>query len=134
MARELKPCGTWAAYMRHRRRGEPVCEPCAAAARDQKTSRKREEQARRAEVVKLAIVETPAPEPGLVELDRLRWNLRILEATMEAGVPTGMAALSKQHAELVARIVKLEGGSKPKESKLDELARRRAERLAAASH
>jgi hypothetical protein len=28
---ELKPCGTHAAYYRHRRRGEPACPPCLAA-------------------------------------------------------------------------------------------------------
>jgi hypothetical protein len=33
MARELKPCGTIAAYQRHRRHGEDPCEPCREANR-----------------------------------------------------------------------------------------------------
>lgn len=132
MTRPLAPCGTFTAYKRHKRRGDPVDDACAQAARDQKNSRKRAEREQTAEVVKLAIVDAPEPSAGLDELERLRWNLRILEATMEAGVPTGMAALSKQHVDLVAAIRRLEKADEPKESKLDELARRRADRLAAA--
>lgn len=30
-ANGLKPCGTNAAYMRHKRRGDPYCPPCWAA-------------------------------------------------------------------------------------------------------
>ncbi len=134
MTRDLKPCGTTAAYRRHLRKGEHPCAACLAANAEAKKSKVDANRAGAAAVVKLAVAEAPSPPESVDELDRLRWNLRILEATMEAGVPTGMAALSKQHAELVARIVHLEGASKPKESKLDELARRRAERLAAASH
>lgn len=29
--RELQPCGTAAAYQRHRRYNEPICEPCMTA-------------------------------------------------------------------------------------------------------
>lgn len=134
MARPLAPCGTFSAYKRHKRNGEPVDPACAQAARDQKNARTAAKRAEAAEVVQLAIVAAPTEHESVDELERLRWNLRILEATMEAGVPTGMAALSKQHAELVARIVKLEASASPKESKLDELARRRAERLAASQN
>ena len=31
--RPLQPCGTWAAWKRHNKRGEPPCEACAEAAR-----------------------------------------------------------------------------------------------------
>lgn len=134
MTRSLKPCGTTAAYRRHLRNGEPACDACKAANTEAKKSSVRASQDRAAEVVKLAIVDAPPPAESTDELEKLRWNLRILEATMESGVPNGMAALSKQHAELVARIVKLESADAPKESKLDELARRRAERLAKASN
>lgn len=46
--RTLQPCGTEAAYQRHRRRGEQPCEPCAEARRAKKrewehTSTPREE-------------------------------------------------------------------------------------------
>lgn len=131
MTRALKPCGTTAAYRRHLRAGEAPCDACRAANAAAKKSKVAAVQDRAAEVVKLAIVDAPPPAESTDELEKLRWNLRILEATMESGVPNGMAALSKQHAELVARIVKLESAAAPKESKLDELARRRAQRLAA---
>lgn len=31
LERDMKPCGTEAAYRRHRRRGEPACQPCRQA-------------------------------------------------------------------------------------------------------
>ena len=34
MTRELKPCGTPAAYARHLRRGEEACAQCKAAMKD----------------------------------------------------------------------------------------------------
>jgi hypothetical protein len=36
MPRELKPCGTPAAYARHIQRGEPPCDQCKAAHADQR--------------------------------------------------------------------------------------------------
>ena len=33
-ARTLKPCGTYAASMRHRRAGEPLCPACKRASAD----------------------------------------------------------------------------------------------------
>lgn len=36
MPRELQPCGTPAAYTRHRRRGEPVDDACAEARKAEK--------------------------------------------------------------------------------------------------
>lgn len=133
MGRPLAPCGTFTAYKRHKRNGEAVDDACAQAARDQANSRNAEKSDASADVVKLAIVDAPVVE-SIDELSEARENLRIVKATMLAGVPTGMAALSKQYADLVALIRRLEDAEKPKESKLDELARRRAERLAASSH
>ena len=48
MSRELRPCGTWAAYMRHVRAGEDPCEACREAAR----SKSRQEWHRRSLKVK----------------------------------------------------------------------------------
>ena len=46
-APELRPCGTLAAYRRHKRRGEPVDEACRQeAARDQQARRRRRRLAR----------------------------------------------------------------------------------------
>lgn len=40
MPRELKPCGTMAAYMRHRYHGERPCEACVGAWRQYKVARR----------------------------------------------------------------------------------------------
>ena len=133
MARPLAECGSFSAYKRHKRNGEVVDDACAQAARDQKNARVGAKRDDAAQLVRLAIVDAPPAADSTDQLEKARWNLRILEATMEAGVPSGMASLSKQHADLVALIVRLEGQVKPEVSALDQLAQRRAERLAAAS-
>lgn len=126
----LAECGTFTAYKRHKRNGEPVDEACAAAARDQKNERMQVKRDETTEVVRLAIADA-VPEVAPVDpLAKLRWNLAILEATMTAGVPNGMAALSKQHAELVDAISRLENADKPGVSALDQLAQRREARIA----
>lgn len=129
MTRTLKPCGTTAAYRRHLRKGEKPCGACRDANAAAKRAHVIEARQEVAEVVRLSIAEASAPEV-LDELDRLRWNLKIVESTMAAGVPSGLAALSKQHADLVKAIVRLESAASPEVSKLDELAARRAARLA----
>lgn len=130
MARPLAPCGTFTAYKRHKRNGEPVDDACAQSAREQANSRNALKRESAAEVVRLAIVDAPEPVEGIDELEEARFNLSIVKATMQAGVPTGMAALSKQYAELVSLIKRLEDQAKPEVSALDQLAKRRAERLA----
>lgn len=133
MARSLAECGTFTAYKRHKRNGESVDGACAQAARDQKNVRVRVRRAETAEVVRLAIVDAPPEPEGVDELAEARLNLSIVRATMLAGVPTGMAALSKQYADLVALVRRLENRLKPEVSALDQLANRRAERLAASA-
>jgi hypothetical protein len=135
MSRELRPCGTEAAYKRHQRRGEPVDDVCAVAERaralDRITRRRALEREQLHEVVRLSIVEAPAVEAEIDPLSKARENLRMVEAVMGTGNPTGFAALSKQHVELVALIARLEKASRPGVSALDDIARRRADRLAA---
>lgn len=41
---DLKPCGTRAANLRHRRRGEPVCEACLAGAAADHRERRRKDR------------------------------------------------------------------------------------------
>ena len=134
MGRQLAECGTFTAYKRHKRNDEPVDEACAQAARDQKNARVDSKREALTAVVHLAIAEAPPVEPGIDELEEARLNLSIVRTTMIAGVPTGMAALSKQYAELVALVKRLEGAGKPEVSALDQLANRRAERLAASAN
>jgi hypothetical protein len=134
MVRPLAECGSFTAYKRHKRNGELVDEACAQAARDQKNVRVSAARDEVSNVVRLAIVNAPAVADSIDELDKARWNLRIVEATMEAGVPTGMAALSKQHADLVALIRRLEAAASPEVTALDRFAQRIAERRAASSN
>lgn len=53
---EVLPCGTWAAYKRHMKRGEPPCEPCRQASRSRSLARyrKRDRAIRRARYVSRA--------------------------------------------------------------------------------
>lgn len=132
--RDPAPCGSFTAYKRHKRKGEPVDEACAQAARDQKNERVEAKRESTAEVLRLAIADAPPEPEGIDELAEARLNLSIVRAAMQAGVPTGLAALSKQYADLVSLVKRLETQSNPEVSALDQLAQRRAERLAGAAH
>lgn len=137
MAREPAACGTFTAYKRHKRNGEPVDEACAQAARDQANDRNTAAKLALSDAIRsnlLSLVpDASEPEP-IDELAEARLNLSIVKAAMQAGVPTGMAALSKQYADLVSLVARLERLSKPGVSALDELKHRRAERLAASAN
>lgn len=138
MGRPLAACGTFSAYKRHKRNGEPVDDACAQAARDQANERNAGKRVSGAEKVKAALAVLPEPEPepeaGVDELAEAYETLNWIKALMAAGTQQGAAALAKQRLEVVALIKRLEGAAKPKESMLDELARKRAERLAKAAN
>lgn len=130
----VAPCGSFTAYKRHKRKGEPVDEACAQAAREQKNERAQAKRDESAEVLRLAIADGEPAEDLIDELAEARWNLAVVRAAMQAGVPTGLAAVSKRYEELVSLVKRLEAQSRPEVSALDQLAQRRAERLAASSH
>lgn len=138
MGRPLAACGTFSAYKRHKRNGEPVDDACAQAARDQANERNAGKRVSGAEKVKAALAVLPEPEPepeaGVDELAEAYETLNWIKALMAAGTQQGAAALAKQRLDVVAQIKRLEGAAKPKESMLDELARKRAERLAKAAN
>ena len=123
---ERKPCGTYAAYRRHLRANEAVDEACAAAAREQKNVRKQGP-------AMVSVLESAPVVDSVDELSEALENLRIVKAAMEVAPANAVAPLSKRREELVARIAKLQNADKPEVSALDQLAQRRAERLAAAS-
>lgn len=132
MPRDLKPCGTRAAYVRHVRRGEPVDEACAQAARDQKNGRVEARRGSLAAVVPMPPADAEPDDSASDSVDLLakaRWRVAAAEELIRAGAP-GSAALLKQHAADVAEVKRLESAGRAKESKLDELANRRAARLA----
>lgn len=132
MAAQLAPHGSEGAYRRHLRHGEKPCTKCAAAARQRRQDRKVKVRSEKAALVQLRI--SPRPEPAqdepLDELTDARANMRLLQAAMREAAPGAMASLSKQREALAARIARLQEASKPKTGVLDEIARRRAARLA----
>lgn len=135
MAREPLPCGTEAAYQRHRRAEESPCEPCVIAHRELKATKDRERRAADGEAVREAIDAAPSFE----EIDPLAEaldNLRIVRAvlTSEATPANTIAALTKRRDDLVDRIQRLRAAQAPVEvSRIDELTSRRRERRAAAT-
>lgn len=133
MARELKPCGTFAAYARHKKNGEAPCEPCMQAMRDQKNGRVADRR-RSAGEARLAAVPDP---PSVVESpDRLavaRDSLAIVEATLRSpDTPGGsISGLTRRREELVDLILELTT-SEGQVSLRDELAAVREARKARA--
>lgn len=132
MPRELSPCGTPAAYRRHKRNGEPVDDACAQAGRDQKNVRKDAERSDSGAAFAVAAMAEPAfddVDPLTEALD----NLRIIRAALGSAPPHNtVASLTKRRDELVDRIVEIKA-SKPEVSVLDELTRKREARRAEAS-
>ena len=130
MSRELSPCGTLAAYRRHKRSGEPVCEACAEANRSDKNSRKDQARSESGSAVGLAL----GVEPDVDDVDALieaKDNLRIVRAALRSDPPHNtIAALTKRRDELVDRI-RLILAETPEVSAFDQLAQRREARRGA---
>ena len=135
MARELKPCGTSAAYRRHLRNGEQPCAACRRANTEAKRQRfdsdfLEPDLPDLPDLVDLSDAEPVAP--GMDELDDARYNLGIVIAAMKGAQPSSIAALSKRRQELASAITKLEAGDKPKEAdkpkETDEVSERRERR------
>lgn len=134
MPEELKPCGTPAAARRHRRKGEPLCEVCEQAVRDEKNARKQAERVASAEAVSAA-VSAAADVDDVDPLEEAMDNLRIVRAVLKSGeVPANaVATLTKRRDELVDRIRDLKNEQPSEVSVIDELTKRRRERVAAAT-
>jgi hypothetical protein len=130
---DLQPCGTYAAYRRHLRNGEPVDASCAQAARDQKNVRAAAALNESAEIVALAVAGAPAVD-SVDELEEALENLRIVRAAMAEAPANSIAGLSKRREELVSRISKLQLAKVPKVGVLDQLAARRKERRAGSAY
>lgn len=132
MARELAPCGTPAAYRRHKRKGEDVCGPCAEANRSDKNARMDEDRAVSGAAVGLAL----SAESDVDEVDALaeaKDNLRIVRAALRSEPPHNtIAALTKRRDELVDRI-RLIMAETPEVSAFDQLAQRREARRGSAA-
>nr|WP_211579473.1 hypothetical protein [Mobiluncus mulieris] len=101
IVRELKPCGTPAAYRRHKRHHEPPCEACREAVAKYKRGRRQVRKRLEAAPVVLAVAEA-APLPDEIDaVSDARENLRIVTAAMAAAPPQALAGLSRRRQELV---------------------------------
>lgn len=111
MARPPAPCGTFTAYKRHRRKGEPVDEMCQAAAKVE--SKKQVDGMNFRPPSEEALAAAASVPPSRSREEALRRNLLLIERAMEIVAedePSKLAPLSKRHSDLLAE---LEGLSKP---------------------
>jgi hypothetical protein len=129
MPRSPAPCGTYSAYKRHLRKGEPVDAACRAASveRSREQTRKRhgdepsvtfptfvaeepawddfDEERRNGDI-------EPTSVPSGDRVANLRWSLGLIVSAMDRVViddPSKLAPLSKRHSELLAEIAALDG-------------------------
>lgn len=97
MARTLQPCGTYAAYRRHLRKGETPCDLCKQASRDQNNERAgllpRAKEV--TDITPEPLTEIPTPKDDALQ------NLALVNAALEKAVPREVPALSKRRQELV---------------------------------
>ena len=124
------PCGTSAAYRRHRRNNEDPCAECKAAVRDGQRESRQQERDQAAEVLTGTHVEPVSDR--LVDAEA---NLRSVVAVMDSGMALAQTAqLSKRRQELHDYIadLKAEAQSGAEVSKYDEIAARRRRRKSAA--
>lgn len=111
MARPPAPCGTFSAYKRHKRKGEPVDEMCQAAAKIE--SKKQVDAMNFRPPSEEALAAAAAVPRERTREESLRRNLLLVERAMEivaADEPAKLSPLSKRHSELLSE---LEGLSEP---------------------
>ena len=129
VARELKPCGTPAAYRRHLRNDEEPCEACLTAVREDVSHARQERRTASSMAVLDAVVSAP-PVDYVDPLEDARENLRIVKAAMQDAPHNTIAQLSKRRQELVDYIKELSSAD-PGVSLKDELAAARDARRSA---
>lgn len=137
MPRELKPCGTEAAYQRHLRHREAPCAACRNAHR-QRVGQGRRNKELSENLVRVAQRSRSLHALGDPLADRIRRleeNLLIVDTALEEATPREVAALSKRRQDLEDAIWKLSPSQESGKGGgvLDELARRRAQRAAASA-
>lgn len=154
MPRPLAPCGTWSAYRRHKRLGEPVDEACRVAARDHSREQREREQPRAAAVRELRAA-AREPEKAVTvsqlvaygnyedvavptfdsDLDAAVWLEWQVTAALMVARPADKAPLAKAVQEARTEVARLRAiaGEGKKVSALDRIAQQRAKRLANAA-
>lgn len=141
MPRPPAPCGSYSAYKRHLRKGEPVDAACRRASDERVAEQKDAREAGRPARTKTAPVNPPdefedwedfdaerreAPEippAHRTRVERLQWGLSLIEAAMahvSSEEPAKLAPLSKRHSELLGEIEALEGSGTKEVDPFDE--------------
>lgn len=125
------PCGTFAAYQRHKRKGEAVDDDCAQAARDQKNARKDAKREADSASARAAVEETPAQSPRLEVLYGIQ---RTLQGHMVTAAPQSIAGIARELRAVAAEIASLTeapsaAGNRATGSSLDELAQMRSKKV-----
>lgn len=123
---ERQPCGTIGAAKRHRRAGEPLCEPCLQAERDEKNGRKDAARVEAAGAARAAM-----PEPGAVDRDDvLHEVLRTLRGQLAEAPPQSVAGIAKQIRDTLDAMGAQGEDVSAKAGGVDDIAARRAQRQA----
>ena len=153
MAQKLAPCGTWTAYKRHLRNKEEPCGECRQAATEQRREQSAREEGKDALTSELSKgndadtekvsqlvsygqfedVDVPVHEDPL---EAARWRLRRVRAALLVAGPRDVAPLANAEQQIVAEIARINTAANPEQKKvsaLDQLANKRAERLAKAT-
>lgn len=141
MPRPPAPCGSYSAYKRHLRKGEPVDDACRRASDERVAEQKEAREAGRPARSKTAAAPPPddfedwedfdaerraapeVPPANRTRLERLQWGLSLVEAAMahvSDEEPAKLAPLSKRHSELLAEIDSLEGATVKEVDPFDE--------------
>lgn len=108
MARELKPCGTPAAYNRHLAHGEEACEDCKRAMAEYRAAKrgKPKSQETMADVLPASTFEgLPTTESGDIDFKAEYVRLyTYLNGALPAAMPREVAALVREMRGLLAEI------------------------------
>lgn len=128
MPRELAKCGTRAAYVRHKRRGEPVDQACQDANAEYQRSKsgRAQDEEQSAPIVALPGGSVEMPEAPTGDVDaraELLANMALVKKAMEAIAevdPMKIVTLSKRHSELVDELVKVSGTAPAGAAKEDD--------------
>lgn len=124
MARELKPCGTPAAYRRHLRAKETACEQCKRAWRDQKNDRKNAQRVADAAAAREAT-------PPVEEVDRRGILLEVLASLrgqLREAPPQSAGSIAKQIRDTLDALEGPDDVAQVVVNPVDEIARRREAR------
>lgn len=111
MARAKAACGTYSAYKRHLRDGEPVDDACRQASVERSREQSRLRKGEELDAERVTAPPAPPRQPNTSRQESLEWNLALVEAAMQDVEASKLAPLSKRHSELLAELATVCGGT-----------------------